>query len=454
MKQNYEKEKLLLEYLISSPDVYALCSSILNSEYFTIELKNSIHFVQKYFDKYKSLPDPEQILAESGIKLTKHEMVSDKKEFAIDEIERFCRQRALEDAVVKAADFLHGGDEEKYGSMESLFKEALSISLNRDLGIDFLNDSVIDRIEERKNKEEKLPSGLKKFDINLNGGPDRKSIVIFCGVSGGGKSLTLQNFGLNYALQGKTVLYISFELYQTMIDDRFMTMISDFGTNEQLYRKQEISDIVSQLRNSTNGNLFIKYIPTGSKISTIRAYLKEFELMKGLKPDVLCVDYLDLLMPNMPVSAENVFLRDKFSTEELRALGVEYNMLILTASQLNREARKEADNLGQHHVAGGISKVNTADVVMAVDCDNNTKECHMKFLKTRSSNGVGKNIVFSFNPANLRIENMPGDEVIEAKKGFEFKSTPQNFTTIETKTKSTAENEFLDLIGIMPEDYG
>lgn len=441
MQRNYEKEKLLIEYVISSSDIFALCSGILKEDYFIVDLKNTVKMIRSHYNKYNALPSIEQIEVETGVRLKTHEMNRQKIEYCLVEIEKFCKIKAMQAAIMNAAEIAEKGSEEEFAKVSEEIRDVLTISLSKDLGIDFFNSDVIERIENRKKRDEKLPSGYRYFDHHLNGGPSRKDIIIFCGVSGGGKSLTLQNFSLKYANQGKTVLYISFELYQDMIDERFMTMVSGLNSQEQLYKKLDVS---KEIEKNNKGGLYIKYLKVGSKIGDIRAFLKEFELKYGKLPDILAVDYLDLVSPDMPVSKENVSLKDKLASEELRALGIEYNFLILTASQLNRQSR-DATTIGQQHIAGGITKIYTADIVVAVNINKKMGDCYMTFLKTRSSGGEGETVFLKYNNSNLRIiDTEPKNTAL----------IPKNFLeSLDFEVEKNNSNNFKDALGILIDDY-
>ena len=102
-------------------------------------------------------------------------------------------------------------------------------------------------------------------------------------------------------------------------------------------------------------------MPSGSNTNDIRSYVKEFTIQKGVAPDVVLVDYLDLMFPvNKKISPTDMFIKDKFVSEELRNFAVEQQIVLVTASQLNRGAIEEVE-YDQSHIAGGISKINTAD---------------------------------------------------------------------------------------------
>jgi hypothetical protein len=166
------------------------------------------------------------------------------------------------------------------------------------------------------------------------------------------------------------------------------------------------------------GSIRVKRFPEGSRTNDIRAYLKEYEIQTGKKPDAIVIDYLDIMMPNdRRINPSDLFVKDKFVSEELRGLAHEWNILLSTASQLGRSAVEEHVH-DMHHIAGGISKVNTADNVMTVYASKAMKErgeYQVQFIKTRSSSGVGHSILLAFDPSTLRITDMP--EGVEVRSG-------------------------------------
>jgi hypothetical protein len=155
-----------------------------------------------------------------------------------------------------------------------------------------------------------------------------------------------------------------------------------------------------------SGTYQIKYMPSGKTTNDIRAYLKEYEIKLGRKVDVLLVDYLDLLMPmGKKISAENLFVKDKYVSEELRNLAMEKNCVFVTAAQLNRGAVEEVE-FDHSHISGGLSKIQTADNVFGIFTSRAMRErgrYQIQLMKTRSSSGVGQKIDLEFNIDSLRI---------------------------------------------------
>jgi len=155
-------------------------------------------------------------------------------------------------------------------------------------------------------------------------------------------------------------------------------------------------------------------MPNGINANDLRVFLREYEIQSGEKIDCLLVDYLDLMMPiSNKVSGSDLFIKDKYVSEELRNLAVERDLLLVTASQLNRGAVEEVE-FDHHHIAGGISKIQTADNVVGIFTSNAMRErgrYQIQFMKTRSSSGVGTKVDLKFNPDTLRIEDLEeGDE--------------------------------------------
>lgn len=402
MNNNNKKQQLLLEYLISSPDTFALCKSIVKSEYFDPEFRRTVDFIHTYYDKYNATPTTDMISAEVDVNLKKQQITRDQIAFCSDEIEKFCRTKAMEHAIIKAGPLLAKGEG---GKIESLIKEAMLVSLNRDLGLDYFADPL-KRLETLASTPQRTPTKWKPVDDLLNGGMARTEMLLFSANSGGGKSIALANLGINFAAQGLNVLYISLELSEELVAQRLDTMYTGVPTVawQQNYREIAISlDKISPRM----GNITIKRMSSGTNANQIRAYIKEFELKKGYIPDLLIVDYLDIMGSNEHVSADNVSEKDKRAAEQLRDIGFEYNMFIATASQQNRSAI-DAQELNQSHIAGGLTKVNTVDVYISIILTPTMKaagEVGFAFLKTRSSDGVGKTVYLKWNNKMLLIEN-------------------------------------------------
>jgi len=182
----------------------------------------------------------------------------------------------------------------------------------------------------------------------------------------------------------------------------------------------------------------VKYMPAQSTVNDIRAYLKELEIQTKVKADFLCVDYLDLLMPvSAKVSPNDLFVKDKYVSEELRNLAKELNILFVTASQLNRAAVEEIE-FDHSHISGGISKINTADNVFGIFTSRAMRErgrYQIQCMKTRSSSGVGQKVELEFDVESLRIRDLAEDQDYQEFK----KRAPSIYESIKTKSTLSAD---------------
>jgi hypothetical protein len=189
-----------------------------------------------------------------------------------------------------------------------------------------------------------------------------------------------------------------------------------------------------------SGSMRIKYMPAQSNVNQIRAYLKELEVQTGRKTDFIMVDYLDLVMPvSAKVSPNDLFVKDKYVSEELRNLAKEFGVLMITASQLNRSAVEEIE-FDHSHISGGISKINTADNVFGIFTSRAMRErgrYQIQLMKTRSSSGVGMKVDLDYDIDTLRITD-PGEDA----QGTPGTLKPQVGSIMSSiKTRSTSADD-------------
>lgn len=409
---NKEVEDLFISFMMSNPDLFVRCKSIVKSEYFDDrQNRDTVQFICDYSSQYVSLPAAEQVLALTGksIKLIP-EIAATQDAWFFVEIERFCRHKSLRDAILSSPALL---DEGRYGEVEQIIKAAVQIGLVKDLGLDYFADPK-SRLEAIKDSNGQIKTGWKDVDDKLYGGLNRGEITIFCGQSGAGKSLFLQNLAVNWALAGLNVVYITLELSEKLCSLRLDAMTTGYETREVMKNIDDVDLKIRALHKKHKGEMRVKQLPNGCTATDIRAYIREYEIQSGFKVDGILVDYVDLMMPqSKKISAENLFIKDKYVTEELRNLAVELNVLMVSAAQLNRGSYEEVE-YDASHISGGISKVNTSDNVIGIFTSGSMKEAgryQIQFMKTRSSAGVGSKIDLNFDNKTLRIYDLQeGDD--------------------------------------------
>ena len=428
-----EIQRLFLEMMLQDASSYIRVQNIYNSENFDRSLRSAAEFIAKHSDQYKTLPTVEQIGASTGVKLNIIPDLNDGHfEWFMQEFESFTRRQELERAILKSADLLEKGD---YDPVEKLIKDAVQISLTKDMGIDYFEDPAL-RINRYFNSGGQVSTGWPQMDRLLYGGFSRGELNIFAGGSGSGKSLVMMNIALNWLQQGLSGVYVSLELSEDLCALRTDAMLTNMGTKE-IRKDIDTTELKVKMMAKKSGQYRVKALPAQSNINDIRSYIKEVQIQTGLRVDFVMVDYLDLLMPvSAKVSPNDLFVKDKYVSEELRNLAKELNVLFVTASQLNRSAVEEVE-FDHSHISGGISKINTADNVFGIFTSRAMKErgrYQIQCMKSRSSTGVGQKIDLEYNIETMRITDS-GESADESSGGFVKK--PSIYDSIKTQSRVT-----------------
>ena len=415
--------------MLTDAQLYTRVSNIMNSENFERTLRPAAKFLVEFSEKYNAIPDAEQIKATTGLDIAIIPAMRDSDtEWFLDEFEKFTKRQELERAILKSADLLEKGN---YDPVEKLIKDAVQISLTKDMGTDYFADPKA-RLNAIRNNNGQISTGWPCLDNKLYGGFNRGELQIFAGGSGSGKSLFMQNLAANWMQMGLNGVYITLELSEQLTAWRIDSMVTDVATRDVF---KNIDDVELKVKMSAkkSGKFYIKYMPAQSTVNDIRSYIKTLQMEKGIKVDFLCIDYLDLLMPvSTKVSPSDLFIKDKYVSEELRNLSKELNVLFVTASQLNRSAVEEVE-FDHSHISGGISKINTADNVFGIFTSRSMRErgqYQIQLMKTRSSSGVGQKIDLSFNVETLRIFD-DGDST-------GYTATSQSASTLLNRIKTSS----------------
>jgi len=405
----FDIQKIYLEMMMTDAESFVRCQTVFDDSVFDRRLQPAAKFLNDYVTEHNAMPTFDMLTAATGVELKDPgQLEPNHYDWLLAEFETFSRHKALEKAILKSADLLEEGE---YGPVEDLVKKAVQIGLQKDLGTDyFLNPRA--RLEAIKDNNGQVTTGWASLDKKLFGGFNRGELNIFAGGSGAGKSLFLANLGVNWALAGMNVLYLTLELSENLVSMRVDSMVTDIPTRD-IFKSLDDVEMKVKMIGKKSGAFQVKYMPSGKTPNDIRSYVKEFEIKTGKRVDVLLIDYLDLLMPNgAKVSAENLFIKDKYVSEELRNLAMELNTVFVTAAQLNRGAVEEIE-FDHSHISGGLSKIQTADNVIGIFTSRAMRErgrYQIQLMKTRSSSGVGAKVDLEFDVDSLRIRDLAEDE--------------------------------------------
>jgi len=268
----------------------------------------------------------------------------------------FCKRQAFKDALHKAVELIQT---DKFDSVISLMKDAVSIGMPHSIGHDFHED-----IEARFVKAHRIPcpTGLPRIDAPdiLDGGLGRGEIGVVTANTGVGKSHYLVAMGANALRSGKNVLHYTFELTETAVGRRYDSNLTNIDINDLMSSKKKVLDFYEK---EELGRLIIKEYPTGAaSVITIRNHIEKLSL-KGFKPSLIVVDYADIMKSTKAYDSLRHEL--KLVYEELRNLAMEMNIPVWTASQANRDSAN-SDIVGLENMSEAYGKAMVADVVISI----------------------------------------------------------------------------------------
>ena len=375
-----KKQKLLVEYLANNREVFLKLYSILNPRYFDTPLDGVISFLKEYFGKYNNLPNNTVLNTEVNIEIKERDLEASDIDYVIEEVEEFCQQNAMRLAILDSVDDI---EDNNYPAIDKRIREAMMVKINRDIGLNIFDNPAI-RLHQMQQDIDSRSIGYKCID-NVLDYIKRKELGIISAGTGGGKSVMLANVANNLASDGLNCLIISLELNQELYAKRFDTIITGIPIKEIFDRIEEVDQSLSQ-KKEQYGSITVKREKPGLTNSEIRVLLMEYCLINGYYPDVLIVDYVDIM------GVEDKRVQGKFDLDELKTHGLrdicdEFELYGFTACQLNRDSLGTVD-LHYGHVAGGLSKVNACDFMLAMyqteeDIDNDI--VNFKPLKLRNA---------------------------------------------------------------------
>ena len=465
----YDIQRVYLEMFLTDAESFIRCQGVFEPKTFDKRLQSAAKFLADYVAEHNAIPTRDMVNGACGTELRDPgPMKTEHYDWLLAEFETFSRHKALEEAILKSADLLEKGE---YGPVEDLVKNAVQIGLQKDLGTNYWADPR-GRLEWIKSRNGQVSTGWITLDQKLFGGFNRGELNIFAGGSGAGKSLFLANLGVNWAKEGLNVVYLTFELSEQIVSMRLDSMVTEIPSRE-IFKSIDDVEMKVKIIGKKSGAFQVKYMPSGKTANDIRAYIKELEIKTDRKIDVLLVDYLDLMMPiGKRISAENLFVKDKYVSEELRNLAMETNTLFVTASQLNRSSVEEIE-FDHSHISGGLSKIQTADNVIGIFTSRAMRErgrYQIQLMKTRNSSGVNAKIDLDFNIDTLRITDSEDEEGVsvtsntsaqsilsKVKRNGSAPTSPDEVPDepkmkITTKTDSTKLRDFLNNLKTSEED--
>ena len=421
-----ELRKGILYNMMVNEDYCRKVAPFLHDEYFTEKHEKVIlEEIVRYFNKNNALPSSAalKIEVESRTDLTEpiynsiQEFLSkdiqpiNKTDWLVNKTEQWCQERAIVNAVYKAVNVI-GGDDKKtpMTALPELLHEAIGTSFDKSVGHDY-TEEVEERWDYYNKKENKLETGLEHFDYILRGGIPEKTLGVIMAGTGVGKSLFMCSISSSLLERGKNILYITMEMAEEKIAQRIDQNLLDMSQEElDSVGKDNFLKRFQTLRTKTQGRLVVKEYPTGMATAAhFRSLLKELDMKKTFMPDVICVDYLNICNSLGVSKNANSYEKIKAIAEELRALAMEFNVPVLTATQTNRQGMNDAD-VGMTDVSESFGLPMTADYFFAMTTNDQLRNDNMiRFsqLKNRYGDPADrKNWLLGVDYAHMKVTDI------------------------------------------------
>lgn len=365
-------EQVILSHLIENEDYSRQVLQHLNEDLFhDIAEKTVFNIIEDYINEYNALPTKEAIYVQISkiehlneaqydetIELVKELSVDQatKTKFLVDETETWMQKRSMHNAIRESIRILDGTSKRSEGDIEQLIKDAQAVSFDATVGHDFLADAE-SRFRVYHEQEDRIPFKLSRFNGITGGGAPSKTFSCFMAGPGVGKSLFMCHMAADNLRDHKNVLYITLEMSEERIAERIDCNLMD-ATIEELkdMSEKEYLKNFQMVRDRYKGNLIIKEYPTTSAgAGHFRHLLGELRLKKNFVPDIIYIDYLNLCtsMKIRGSKSSDTYTYVKAVAEELRGLAVEFDVPIISATQLNRDGIGSSD----------VDMTNTADSI-------------------------------------------------------------------------------------------
>lgn len=414
---DWDAQVLYLNTMLTNHEIFARLSGIIKPDYFDPQGAKVVRFVLDHFNEHRKVPA--MPIVRAATKFDTQEVFVQRGDavFMMKEIAKFCRFKAVINEVTKAigtGGYLEKGD---IGTMVAKLKEAGEIDLVTDLGIDYF-DNPLARLEADETEDSVIPTGWNSVDALIGGGIGRQELITFLAPSGGGKSVGMLNLGYNLMSRGLHGVYISLEMRDKKVARRTDQMVARFASGLINANRTVVAAEIEKFHQKTGARFFIKRMREGTtNANHILAYLRELEAKYAFKPDWIIIDYMDLMEPVQRGAGDNMFTKDKYVSQEIRAIGMDYDCIVISASQLGKHATsaiEEGRQMHQGDVQGGSSKTNTSDLMVALvktEAMHEAGEYRFEFVKSRNSDANGKNVLMRWNKSTLRITDLDEPEL-------------------------------------------
>ena len=418
-------ERTTLAHLIHNEDYCRKVIPFIKPLYFSNRDERIVfEEIEKFLEKYNALPTQETLTigVDSRKDLTEEEykkiveLISSLEKTEVDlqwlhdETEKFCKDKAIYNAVLDGIKIIDGKDKNRTPeAIPSILSDALAVSFDLTVGHDYVDDGL-NRYEFYHKKEDKIKFDLDYFNKITKGGLPQKTLNIALAGTGVGKSLFMCHVASSCLMQGKSVLYITLEMAEERIAERIDANLMNITIDDlHTLPKKMFENYLNKIQKKTNGKLIIKEYPTASAhVGNFRSLIKELALKRSFRPDIVFIDYLNICASSRFRGNANVgsYFYIKAIAEELRGLAVETNVPIVSATQTTRSGFVSSD-IGLEDTSESFGLPATADLMFALISTEELEDLNqicVKQLKNRYNDPtMNKRFILGIDRAKMRL---------------------------------------------------
>ena len=451
MVQQSRIENTIISSLFFNEDYTRKVLPFVKEEYFGNRVEQLLYGeIFKFVEKYNNLPTKDAMLIELGQRKDINEEELNHLKDYVNQIEntepdvkwltetteKFCKDRAVHNAVLSGIKILDGKDKKQSAeAIPHILSDALAVSFDKSVGHDYIEDAD-DRFKWYHTKEKRYQFDLDYMNRITKGGVPSKTLNIALAGTGVGKSLFMCHLASSYLLQGLNVLYITLEMAEERIAERIDANLLDV-TMEDLHDmpKQLYEGKITKLREKTQGQLVIKEYPTASAHSGhFKALMNELALKKSFRPDVIFIDYLNICASSR-FKGGNIssYFYVKAIAEELRGLAVEFNVPIFSATQTTRTGYVSTD-IGLEDTSESFGLPATADFMFALISNEELEalgQMKVKQLKNRYNDpSINRAFIVGVDRSKMRLYDVQqkAQEIVDANQVDEKEDAYNKFS--------------------------
>ena len=421
-------ETLILSNLIHDLDYARGVLPFIKPEYFQDQAERHVFvIIENFYKTYNKSPNADVLTIElQNDRSLKENEYKDRMEIVlslepstaepswlINETEKYCKDRAIYNAILRSIGIIDGKDRDHNAdAIPGLLQEALAVGFDNRVGHDYLEDAAI-RYDFYNKVENRIPFDLELFNKITNGGLPNKTLNVALAGTGVGKSLFMCHVAASTLSQGKNVLYITMEMAEERIAERIDANLMNV-TMDQLkdLPRPIFENRVAKITEKTQGRLIIKEYPTaGAHVGHFKNLVKELQLKRNFRPDLIVVDYLNICASSRFKAGVNInsYTLIKSIAEEFRGMAVEHDVPILSATQTTRTGygNTEVELTDTSESFGLPATVDFMFALISTEDLEAMNQIMVKQLKNRYNDPtINKKFVIGIDRAKMRLYDL------------------------------------------------